>query len=198
MSTRPKLQHAFEHGRRVAPMRVGVPGSSDAVEHTVRHFLQVQEEWDRLEPQSALSPVAVREELPREWDPSAFSSWSEAQQRRVHDLKWWQPPRVEIVTRAHDLGYYPRYRELVRMAGAYLEPGSAWSKGQTAKRIRADVGGCIVAGDLHDDRFQVLTAYRSALIRNRSNQTFGSLGDRLKARCQELRAAASPHPERRP
>jgi len=176
----------------VSPMWLSSPGSSDAVEHTIRHFLNAQEEWERVEPRDALDPRGVRNQVPVEWRLETFSSFSEPEGRRINAKEWWLSPRLPIVLKAHADGYYPRYANLVRMAGEFLAPGSAWSKGKTPQRIRAEVDGCVIAGDLRtSNRFQVISAYRSYILKQTKPTSLGTLGDRLKARCQELRAVAS-------
>jgi hypothetical protein len=190
---------AIHEGRRILAIRLGAPGSGDAVEHTIRHFLNPQEEWDRVEPRAALDPATVREAVDPAWKLDGFSTWSAAEQRRLNAPAWWKPPRIAVIERAHHAGYYPRYADLIRLAGRYLAPGSAWSQGVSPERIRAEVDGCLLAGNLlGTTSFQVVSAYRSVLIRATRAGTLGTLGDRLKARCQDLRARASSSQEPKP
>lgn len=137
---------------KVRPMHEGRAGDADLVHHTVKHFFDRNEweAWDRL-------PVPHQ----------TAEAWSRSAPRPLPvgdpvDRRWWQPPSVFHVRRAHDGGYEPRYRLLVEVLGG-LDSGR-WAA-QRRGRWVGDCYGFRVVADARPGGLQVVTAYWSCVYR---------------------------------
>lgn len=155
MSTESRLE---AHGRPVVPMVLGKPGSRDRVFHTLKHFFDSQEDWAAANGKSALSPLEALEAL------RAAGVGTGSIRERLTDARWWEAPRLELLLRAHDEGYYPRYASLAQRAGPFGERSSKWHHVGRG-RLQAEVGRFVLVGELHADRFATISAYSSFVIR---------------------------------
>src|SRR5205814_289464 len=111
------------------------------------------------EPRDLLSPTEALERL-------RTCHASSAAGRQVIPTSYWEEPRRGVIIAVHDGGYYPRYAQLVRDAGAWGLDGSAWVRATAhgPARWAASVEAHFVAGDLTNRTFTVVTAYRLDVI----------------------------------
>jgi hypothetical protein len=182
---------ALSFGWHLHPMQVNDRAESDRIEHTIRHFAAADEQWERLPPHHASTPADIRNEIAANgWSLVGFSRYDPAQDRRINDPKWWRSPRREVVERAHEKGYCPRYTSLVERSGEFWMPGARWvSDPKGDGRLCSELDGylVVVAPRQKQKRASMVTALRQPVLKGgRSGPTLGTLGDKFKAKLQAL------------
>jgi hypothetical protein len=173
------------HGVQIQPMRVLAAGSSDAIRHTLKHFLDLHQSWGSIPPVAALTPEQGRVQL------RAFGSIPTG--HGVISMRFWEPPRREVMLRIHEQGYYPRYARLAQNAGQWGVRGAYWQKQEGKRWLADDVRGFRIVGDLDRTAFQVVTAYQLAVITESRSPQPGlfSIGARLGDLRQKLKSGES-------
>jgi hypothetical protein len=176
-------------GLQIEPMRVIRAGSSDAILHTVKHFLHRQEWWGHLDPEQALSPDQAMDRL-RPCGRIVVGS-------NAVPSSHWEPPRGEALRAVHDEGYYPRYARLAKRAGAPGLAGSQWAR-KEGNRWTADVRGYRVVGNLGARSFHVVSAYQIPAVGESLPPAPGmfSIGARLAGLRQKFEIPGSTNGER--
>lgn len=181
------------HGYEIREMPLLRPaGRDDVILHTLKHFLNDAERWERVEPRSARTPQEALNSIRQQRLALPKFGPGRVLLHPMSAVMWWDTPARELVLATHDEGYYPRYCTLVALAGSFVDKRSLWIH-TSDLRSTADVDGYRVVGELIGRVFQVISAHPSSVVGagTKGSARLVSVGHALEKKLQDLARHAS-------